>query len=159
MDSSPVENANQSIPFAPPATGTNALGLSNPDGILSGTTRGTQNVGNGGAALDGASNQIILQNPVDGSRIGLGVIPGSATNEFGFFTLDSSGNVIMKIVGGVQTFYDGKGNMIQKIQNGTTYVYDPSHGYANVTQAGLLPDGSGGFVVAKPGINVSDAFS
>jgi hypothetical protein len=71
----------------------------------------------------------------------MGSIPNSDTNEYGFFSLDTSGNVIMKIV------------------NGTTYVYNPADGFVNVTQSGLLPDGSGGFVVAQPGQNVADAYS
>lgn len=147
------------IPTQPSTTGNNALGLSNPDSILSGTMRGTQAVGTDGAFIDSANNRILIQNPIDGSTIGLGTIPGSATKEFGFFSLNASGNVTMKNVNGVESFYDNNGNLIQKIENGTTSVYDPSHGYANVTQSGLLPDGSGGFVVAKPGLNVDDIFS
>jgi len=70
----------------------------------------------------------------------MGSIPGTDPVEYGFFSLDANGQLIMKIV------------------NGTKYVYNPSDGYVNVTQDGLLPDGSGGFVAAKPGYNVADAY-
>jgi len=110
-----------------------------PRQLSSGSTRGTQTVGYGTTKIDGTNNTITIGAP-DGSTIGMGAIPGSTTNEYGFFALDNSGQLIMKII------------------NGTKYVYDPAHGYANVTQDGLLPDGSGGFVAAKPGINVADLF-
>jgi hypothetical protein len=118
-----------------------ALGLSNPDSMLAGQLRGTQNVGSGGAKIDASNNTITVTNSADGSTIGLGTIPGTTTGEFGFFSLDSTGKVVMKIV------------------KGTKYVYDPKNSYVNVTQDGILPDGTGGFVAAKTGTNVADAFS
>jgi hypothetical protein len=111
-----------------------------PRQLSTGSTRGTQTVGYGTAKLDGSNNRISVGAP-DGSSVGMGSIPGSTTNEYGFFSLDSTGNLVMKIV------------------NGTKYVYDPAHNYVNVTQDGLLPDGSGGFVAAKPGINVDTLFA
>lgn len=111
-----------------------------PRQLSTGSTRGTQTVGYGNTKIDGTNNTITIAAP-DGSTIGMGAIPNSTTNEYGFFSLDSQGNLIMKIV------------------NGTQYVYNPKDGYVNVTQAGLLPDGSGGFVVAKPGVDVNDAFA
>lgn len=110
-----------------------------PRQMSTGSTRGQQRVGYGTAMLDGNNNRITVGTP-DGGSVGMGSIPGSTTNEYGFFTLDSDGKLIMKIV------------------NGTKYVYDPSNDYVNITQDGLLPDGSGGFVVAKTGENVADAF-
>lgn len=104
----------------------------------SGTMRGTQNVGTG-PKIDSANNRITLTNSVDGSSVGIGTIPGSTTNEFGFFSLDSSGNVVMKIV------------------NGTWYVYDLSSG-KNVMQTGKLPDSTYGWAVAASGKNVSEGF-
>src|ERR1700748_3979416 len=124
-----------------PVAADNALGLSNPDSMLAGQLRGTQNVGSGGAQIDSANNRITVTNAADGTTVGLGTIPGSATGEFGFFSLDNTGRVVMKIV------------------KGTKYVYDPSRGYVNITDDGLLPDGTGGFVAAKPGIDVSTLFS
>lgn len=109
--------------------------------LQTGNTRGVQTVGYGGAKIDGANNRIVITNSNDNTSIGMGTIPGSTTNEFGFFSLDANGNVVMKIV------------------NGTMYVYNPTDGFKNVTQAGLLPDGSGGFVVAKPGLNVAEVFT
>lgn len=111
-----------------------------PRQLSTGTLRGTQNVGYGTAKIDGSNNRITIGAP-DGSSVGMGSIPGTEPIEYGFFSLDPSGNLIMKIV------------------NGTKYVYDPSNDYVNVTQDGLLPDGTGGFVAAKPGIDVDAAFS
>lgn len=108
--------------------------------LATGTMRGTQVVGTG-PKIDSANNRILLTNPVDGSQIGIGTIPGSATNEFGFFSLDSSGNLIMKIV------------------NGTWYIYDPGHSNVNIMQSGKLPDSTYGWAVAASGKNVSDGIT
>jgi|SRR6185503_3958852 len=104
-----------------------------------GSTRGTQQVGQGGSAIDGSNNRIIIQAP-DGSSVGIGNIP-STNNEYGFFSLDPSGKLIMKIV------------------NGTRYIYNPQDSFNNVMQDGILPDGSGGWAVASKGNNVADGFS
>lgn len=122
-------------------TGDNSFGFNAAYKLQTGNTRGTQTVGYGNAKIDGANNRITVTNPADGSSVGMGLIPGSTTNEYGFFSLDSHGKLVMKIV------------------LGTKYVYDPANSYVNVTQDGILPDGTGGFVAAKPGINVKDAFS
>lgn len=131
---------NQSMPSSGSTVEDNALGLSNPDSMLAGQLRGTQNVGSGGAQIDSANNRITVTSAADGSVIGLGNIPGSTTNEFGFFSEDNKGNMIFKIVGG------------------TMFVYDPSNNYTNIVQTGLLPDGSGGITSADPGTNVSDLY-
>lgn len=117
----------------------NPISLSNPDDTLSGTYRGSQNVGSG-PVIDSANNRILLTNPVDGSSVGIGTIPGSTTNEFGFFSLDNNGDLIMKIV------------------NGTWYVYDLSTN-KNIMQSGKLPDSSYGWAVAATNKNVSDGIS
>jgi len=75
----------------------------------------------------------------DGSKVGIGLIPNSATGEFGFFGLDSSDNLIFKIV------------------NGVYYVYDIAND-KNIMQFGKLPDNTYGFAVAKQGKNVSEIF-
>ena len=111
-----------------------------PRQLSSGSLRGTQTVGYGTTKIDGTNNTITIGAP-DGSTIGMGAIPNSKTGEYGFFSLDKTGKLIMKIV------------------NGTKYVYNPLDSYNNVTQDGLLPDSSGGFVVANKGSNVSDIFS
>lgn len=138
---SPIQGTNQNIPFTGSSTEDNALGLSNPDSILGGTLRSTQNVGTDGAALDAANNRILLQNPVDGSSVGFGTIPGSATKEFGFFSLDNSGNVIMKIV------------------NGNLYMLDPSAGNIVRLELGKLPDNTYNLATSKPGQDLTTAFS
>lgn len=129
-----------------------------PRQISTGTMRGTQNVGYGTAKIDGSNNRITVGAP-DGSTVGLGSIPNSTTNEFGFFTVNGAGNVTYKVVGGIQYFYDDAGNLIQKIMAGTTYVYDPVNNDVNVMQEGLLPDGTYGWAVAAPGKNVADGYS
>lgn len=105
--------------------------------LQTGNTRGTQIVGYGGTKIDGANNRIVIKNQADGTSIGMGVIPG--TTEFGFFSLDADGNLVMKIVGG------------------TMYVYDLDND-VNVMQAGKLPDASYGWAVASEGENVEDGF-
>lgn len=109
--------------------------------LQTGNTRGTQTVGYGGAKIDGANNRIVITNPADNTSIGMGTIPGSTTNEFGFFSLDSNNNLIMKIV------------------NGTMYVYNPLDSFKNVVQVGLLPDASGGMAVAKSTYDVADGIT
>jgi len=138
-----------------------------PRQLSTGSLRGTQTVGYGNTKIDGSNNVITIGDTIlldggnnlisvgdsisisgannaitvtntDGSIIGLGLIP--STTEFGFFSLDSGGNLVMKIV------------------NGTKYVYNPTDSYHNVTQDGLLPDGSGGFANAAPGYDVVDMF-
>lgn len=74
----------------------------------------------------------------DGTKTGIGVIPGTST--LGFYTLDTAGNVIQKIVGP------------------TRYVYDLTTN-KNIIQDGKLPDGSYGQATAKAGFNVSDAIT
>ncbi len=106
--------------------------------LQTGNTRGTQTVGYGGAKIDGANNRITITDPATGQIMGFGIIPNT-TNEFGFFSLDSSGNLITKIV------------------NGTTYVYKPNN-QENFLQSGILPDGTGGFIITKDGTEVADVF-
>lgn len=110
-----------------------------PRQLSTGSTRGTQTVGYGNTKIDGSNNRITIGTP-DGGTIGMGSIPGSTTNEFGFFSLDAGGNLIMKIV------------------NGTWYVDDPATDI-NVMQSGILPDDSIGWAVAKQDKNVADGFN
>jgi hypothetical protein len=117
------------IPYTPSTTSDNALGLNNPDGILTGSMRGTQQ-----------ANQFIATNPADKSRVGIGLIPGSTTGEYGFFVIDASNNIIQKIVSATRSVYDIANNK-------------------NVIQDGKLPDNTYGYAVAKTGKNVSDIFS
>lgn len=117
-----------------------SAGFMQPYLLQSGNMRGTQTVGFGGTKIDGANNRIIITNSVDGSQIGIGTIPGSTTGEFGFFSLDNDGNVIMKIVNGTRSIFDLSDNKI-------------------IIQDGKLPDASYGFAIAKSGFNVSDGVS
>lgn len=109
-----------------------------PRQLSTGSTRGTQTVGYGNTKIDGSNNRITIGAP-DGSSIGIGSIPGSITNEYGFFSLNEQGEVVLKIV------------------NGTMYVYDLTTG-KNIMQTGRLPDDTYGSVVAKTDINVGDVF-
>ena len=74
----------------------------------------------------------------DGSVVGMGEIPDGSG--FGFFVQDSTGNILCKIIGG------------------TIFAYDASTG-KNIMQLLRKPDGTYGMVIAKPGINVADAYS
>lgn len=124
-----------------PTTTPNALDLSVPDSMLGGTMRATQNIGTGGPQIDSANNRILLTNSTDGSSIGMGTIPGSTTGEFGFFALDKSGNVIMKIV------------------NGNLFMLDPTANNITRVELGLLPDGTYNLATSKPGQDLLTAFS
>lgn len=106
--------------------------------LQTGNTRGTQIVGFGGAKIDGANNRIIVTDSSGSGSVGLGTIPGST--DFGFFSLDANGNVIQKVV------------------MGTTYVYSPTDNFNNFLQMGILPDGTGGWVVAAQGSEVDDLY-
>jgi len=108
-----------------------------PRQLSTGSTRGTQTVGYGNTKIDGSNNRITIGTP-DGGTIGFGAIPGSATNEFGFFSVDSTGKLVMKIV------------------NGTWYVYRDDG--TNVMQSGILPDTTAGWAVAAPGYEVDEGF-
>lgn len=110
-----------------------------PRQMSTGTLRGTQNVGYGQVKIDGSNNRITIGD-TDGSSIGMGSVP-TTISDTGFFALDTSGKLVWKQVGP------------------TTYVYDPTHSYTNILQLGILPDGSGGLVTVKPGINVADVFA
>ncbi len=70
----------------------------------------------------------------------MGIIPGPNTDEFGFSSTNTTGELVMKIV------------------NGTLYVYDVTSD-KNIIQMGKLPDGSYGLAVAKTGYNVADAIT
>lgn len=106
--------------------------------LQTGNTRGTQTVGYGGAKIDGANNRITITDPASGDTIGFGAIPNT-TNEFGFFSLDSDGTLIFKIV------------------NGTLYMYDAITGINNL-QLGKLPDGTTNLAIAKEGEDITEAF-
>lgn len=100
-------------------------------------TRGTQPIGQGGSAIDGANNRIIIQSNT-GASDGIGNIPGS-NNVYGFFTLDSSGKVIMQIV------------------NGTQYTYNKNDSYNNSEINGFAPDdGRPGLWFAKEGYDATE---
>lgn len=79
----------------------------------------------------------IIQNS-DGSKITLGNLPGNST-QYGIAFIDNNGNTIKTDTGATQTIYDASGIPLILI--------------------GLLPNGSYGLVVAKPGVNVLTAFS
>lgn len=109
-----------------------------PRQVSTGSTRGTQRVGYGNTLIDGSNNRITIGTP-DGGTIGFGSIPNTTTNEFGFFSTDSDGDLIMKIV------------------DGTFYTYDKETGL-NTVQVGTLPNGVGGIASANDGFNVTDGF-
>jgi len=100
-------------------------------------TRGTQPIGQGGSAIDGGNNRIVIQSTT-GTVDGIGNIPNS-DNSYGFFTLDASGKVVMKIV------------------NGTQYTYNANDSYNNSEINGFAPDdGRPGIWFAKPGYSCEE---
>lgn len=109
-----------------------------PRQLSTGSTRGTQTVGYGNTKIDGSNNRITIGTP-DGGTIGFGSIPDTTPEEFGFFSTDSDGKLIMKIV------------------DGTFYAYDPESNL-NTVQVGILPNGVGGIASANEGYSVSEGF-
>lgn len=110
-----------------------------PKSIMSGMLPGATQIRIGGSEsvlIDGLHQRITITNGT--SSIGIGAIPGDEGN-LGFYSADSNGMIIQKIVGG------------------TRYVYRPSNG-ENFLQDGILPDGSGGFIITKEGTAVPDVF-
>ena len=119
--------------------------------LLSGSMRGTQNITGAltitdpttsqqNISIDGSAQAITVTN-TDGSVVGMGLIP-DGSNNFGFYTQDSKGNLLMKIVGS------------------TIYTYDITQTPAvNNMQLLKLPDGTFGMVVAKTGKSVASLFS
>jgi len=75
--------------------------------------------------------------PTNNGTLNLGVLPDG---NLGISTIDSSGFKLFEMTGA------------------TWYWYDKNTG-KNVTQVGLLPDGSYGMAVAKYGYNVSDGIT
>jgi len=106
--------------------------------LQTGNTRGTQTVGYGGAKIDGANNRIVITNPATGKQIGMGSIPGSTTDEFGFFSIDDKGVTVLKII------------------DAAISVFNPKDSYHNSAQFGILPDGTGGWATASPGYDIAD---
>lgn len=90
-----------------------------PRQLSSGSTRGTQTVGYGNTKIDGSNNvisvgdsilldgnnSVITVNNDDGSSIGMGLIPDS-DGQFGFYSKDSEGNIIMTIIDGTLLMND-----------------------------------------------------
>jgi len=125
-----------------------------PRQLSTGTMRGTQTVGYGNTKIDGSNNRITIGDSIvldgdndtitvtndTGSTLGVGAIPGTNPVEFGFFSTDDNGKLIMKIV------------------NGTWYTYNITDD-TNVMQAGVLPDASYGWAVAAEGNNVADGYA
>ena len=108
----------------------------NPRYIGSGAMQGTQDVGSAGAAIDADNNRIMLNAP-DGSSVGFGTIPGTEPEEFGFFSLDTHGKLIFKIVNGLLSMHDAASGV-------------------NTLQLGPLKDGTTNLAIAPPGQNVDD---
>lgn len=136
---SEIDTVRQTIPgTSPPQLGYD-LGLSLPDSVLSGTLRGTQNVGAGGTKIDSANNIISITDPTSGVTINVGDIPTTGGKEIGLSVVDSSGFVLFKLSGQTWFWYDKNNN-------------------TNVMRAGLLPDGTYNWVVATTGHDVGDLF-
>lgn len=129
----------------PSSTSDQSSNFITPFKVNTGTMRGTQGVGFTGPLIDSANNRItvggitldgntssISVTATDGSVQGIGIIPN--TTQTGFYSVDSSGNLIFKIV------------------NGTLYFYNPVDSYNNNIIIGRAPtDNRTGIWVAKLG--------
>lgn len=62
-------------------------------------------------------------------------------------------------IDGVDVTKASDSQLLFKMDLQTWFFYNPNDSNFNVAQLGILPDGSGGVAVAKPGYNVEDAFS
>lgn len=112
-----------------------------PRQLSTGTSRGTQYAGYGGAAIDGANNRLVMAGN-DGTSVGIGVIPNSditAAEEVGLFAQDADGTLIFKLT------------------NGTLFMFNKDTG-ENTLQLGVLPDGTTNLAIAKDTYEVEDAF-
>lgn len=138
MDKQPQGNYKQYSPYSVRnnEVGSGPTGRVLPRQLSTGSTRGTQTVGYGGAKIDGTNNRFVVTNSVDGTSIGLGNIPGTL-NEFGFFSLNDQGVLIYKNVNGTQTYYNPNDN------------YNPS-----ILLGSAPDDGRTGEWITKPGKNV-----
>lgn len=112
-----------------------------PRQMVTGSTRGTQTVGYGGTKIDGTNNRIIIKNSADGTSIGLGVIPGSTTDEFGFFSLDADDNLVLSIIQGKLSLYDHDDDDNERMR------------------VGKQPDNTYNVVTAKDGYGIEDVFA
>jgi hypothetical protein len=54
------------------------------------------------------------------------------------------------------TYYNANGNISAKSDGGTDFKYDNDG--INYYQAGLLPDGTYGIIITKPGIDISTVY-
>lgn len=128
-----------------------------PHTIVSGILPGATQIRIGGDSnvlIDGLNRRVTITQ-ADGSSVGIGIIPN--TGELGSFTLDTSGNLVSKVVSGIYYFYDTSGNLLQKIAAGTTFYYDTTG--RNDMQIGTLPDGTHNLAIAKAGFSISDAIT
>lgn len=133
-----------------PGQQNDSAGFMFPYRLASGVMSGVQGVGFGGVNIDSNNNRITVGNIVldgntntiytehtDSSKVGIGIIPDT-TNEFGFFSTDSDGTLLIKIVGG------------------TIYTYHPDTG-VNIVQISKLTNGRYGAAFAKDGEDLVDA--
>lgn len=128
-----------------------------PHTIISGILPGATQIRIGGDSnvlIDGLHRRITITQ-TDGSVVGIGIIP--STGELGSYTLDASGNLVSKVVGGIYYFYDTSGHLLQKITAGTTQYYDTTG--RNDMSIGTLPDGTHNLAIAKAGYSIADAIS
>lgn len=78
---SSLDSSQPNIPFTGSNVSENALGLTNPDSVLSGTTRGTQNMGGPNFVSDPANSRMLVYDGVT-DRVEFGKI-GTGPNDWG----------------------------------------------------------------------------
>lgn len=77
---------------------------------------------------------------LDGSKVTVGIIPGTNAQEFGI------------------AFFNSEGKLVRKILGPTGYIFDTDTGN-DISQEGILPDGTVGRADSKAGESVSDAIT
>lgn len=152
----------------------NAVGLGNTDSnytypykISSGTMRGTQNVGAGGAQVDSANNRIVLNrissssNSSASATVGQPITKSPTDQSFGLNVTDVNGNTLSVGILPDGTlgllFTDSSGFVLRKITFDQDNFYDKVNN-VNIMRSGALPDKTYGWVVAANAKNVVDGF-
>ena len=122
-------NTLEEVNAVDPYSGTEPDQRFKPRNIPTGATRGEQTV----------EGTFIIRNPDTDERILLGILG----DEFGIFG------------GTIESNDENKITVDWKIIGATRYIYKETY---NILQDGILPDGTGGFVIVKEGNNVTDVF-
>lgn len=149
-DFSTISDSNPNIPFTGSTATDNALNLTNPDSILSGTNRGVQNLGGTNMFSDAANNRIVVvpnttpqvlmgNQPTFGegfyvAKNGVNVITNTDASQFIF---NSSQDVFKIVVSSTTSFAVGS------LASGATSTTTIPHGQSTIPAVIAFVNGSG----------------